>query len=385
MEKYKSLYLRELQDIVRDKSLLDNLNKLSNDQLEQILKILNNPVPKPTYLLSGVRKFGYYKHKKLDKYIYILYDQHTSDGICRKNKQRKLYTHTDTASDWILQAIASNSIAVNKNKNSSVIDIFIETRDISGKFERQNIIPGMYGLHNISSKLYYCLHPNRSTDMCQYKNIRSHWVDVRHNFRLDYIMWKLRNIIITNRGSLTKKEYDYIEYNIFRNPIEYIEKVMRLPRIKKQLDNIKDNEITSKLKNFIFSMLQTAKITYDINSKNKNRKDRIIDDMHMILTVHILTMDTYLLARLFRNFNVKGIKNSYPSAIKKSIIFAGGIHATNYELFLQQLGFEEVFSVGNFTSDFSDIVKYMNGDNPFSKNKESQCLDISKIPEPLFT
>ena len=132
-------------------------------------------------------------------------------------------------------------------------------------------------------------------------------------------------------------------------------------------------------------MLQNSKIAYDKNSKNKARKDRKLDDFYMILMTHILIMDIYLLARLFRTFNVDSKdKRKHPSNVQNAIIFAGGIHATNYEIFLQQVGFEEVYSVGNFRSDFNDVARYMNGDPPFRSDKEHQCLDISNMPNPLF-
>ena len=95
-------------------------------------------------------------------------------------------------------------------------------------------------------------------------------------------------------------------------------------------------------------------------------------------------MDIYLLSRLFRSFNVENI--SHPYTLDNAIIFAGGIHTTTYEIFLQRLGFDEVYAKGNFESNYDDITEYLSGSNKKKYlNKEIQCLDINDLPRPLFS
>ena len=75
-------------------------------------------------------------------------------------------------------------------------------------------------------------------------------------------------------------------------------------------------------------------------------------------------MDVYMLARMFKKFNVSG---SYdPEYAKNIIVYAGAAHVLFYRQFLLSNGF---------------IEKY---NKQYTKKSKRSCLDLSDMPQPLF-
>ncbi len=382
MSQYDQYYLRELQEIT-SKSLKD-LDKMTPKELDELWDIVRK-VPttqlKNRAYISGVRKIGYYKHNTLNKKIYLLYDMHNNRGVCTSATDT-----TVSVSKWIMNIIRKNE----SEPNPKYIDVFLEVGSPNSKYKNENmVIPGMHDLTNMMILLSICIHRN---DKCPYKYLRSHWVDIRSQFKTFDNFLHYRNEIVncirtcsTTKctPNMIKTTCKYDDKFIIDNPISYLNKIFKLPRIKKQLNNIKNDKIVKELKEYMNDIFLDAKCEYEqrIKKASGNYYDIMVAKFFLLATITISIMDIYLLSRLFRTFNISRGSN-HPKVIENVIIYAGGIHSTTYEKFFQRLGFDEVFSVGNFTSIYDDVEDYIQGISPYKY--QNQCLDITNLPTPLF-
>jgi len=86
-----------------------------------------------------------------------------------------------------------------------------------------------------------------------------------------------------------------------------------------------------------------------------------------------LEADTYALARVFKNFDMKDMEKAYtgatdqPSKAHNIIIYTGDLHAQTYRKFLDSIGFTQIARSG--ISSFENIT----------------CLNMKTIPQPFFS
>jgi hypothetical protein len=87
-----------------------------------------------------------------------------------------------------------------------------------------------------------------------------------------------------------------------------------------------------------------------------------------------LLADTYALARIFKNFDMRDMKKKaytgatdQPSNAHNIIIYAGDFHSETYRKFLNSINFEQIARSG--ISSFENIT----------------CLNMKKIPQPFFS
>jgi hypothetical protein len=92
--------------------------------------------------------------------------------------------------------------------------------------------------------------------------------------------------------------------------------------------------------------------------------------------------DAYLLARVFKNFNMSEMeKKAYKGATDQPIhanniiIYCGNTHANKYRNFLELIGFEEIEHAGDLTEDPAYPIP----------NTPKNCLDMKKIKQPFFS
>lgn len=92
--------------------------------------------------------------------------------------------------------------------------------------------------------------------------------------------------------------------------------------------------------------------------------------------------DVYLLARMFKNFDMsdmekKTYKNSTDQPIHANniIIYCGNMHAIKYREFLSSIGFNDIDHAGNLTEDIKKQIP----------NTPKNCLDMRNIKQPLFS
>jgi len=100
--------------------------------------------------------------------------------------------------------------------------------------------------------------------------------------------------------------------------------------------------------------------------------DKLYEDYFYVASAaFVFFMDIYVLARMFKKFDVS---NSYdPEYAKNIIMYAGASHSYFCRQFLLDLGYTE-----KYHKKYDKI-----GLQPTAENKS--CLDISDIPQPLFS
>jgi len=207
----------------------------------------------------------------------------------------------------------------------------------------------------------------KSDKVCQ--TSRFHYTDIRNTFKSDdeYNGWYIFTKGYLRNDSVWEQK-DIPIITRFINNLELDDSVMNV-RILKQFDNILDEKIKFKLisrfqackkslKKYIPSMNPSNILKIDGGKFNLKKFD---DDKFM--QYEMCYMDYYLMARSFRNYN-QTQKYSRPSY--NNVIYAGDEHIDNYINILTSLGFKMGF-------------KYNEDDAGLN-----QCIDISKMEQPMF-
>ena len=117
-----------------------------------------------------------------------------------------------------------------------------------------------------------------------------------------------------------------------------------------------------------------------IFNKNQRNTRYFFYELNTILSffgdIGCLFTDSYLLARIFKTFNLDS-KDNMPETPKNCITYAGERHAENYRIFLEK-----------YIDDFVKVDQAFNNDCPTSRvNKSGEyqcCLDLSNFSQPLF-
>lgn len=294
------------------------------------------------------------EHKLQNRHFYIFGDEHIKKHKCNN-------------------AIHIADFLENLESLDKPIDIFIEIEYDSPKFQRSEPLPGQY-IYDIYHKFKNSLSYNKVYS--KYRNIRFHYADIRnysdqvndlHIYSIKLykdIRKRMQNIYKYDTSIEYQNETLKILCEIMndinsRNLFPLVnDKIMIESKINKQLENIIDTNIHSKIKDFfidklnkyIFSWEEFSMYAIDI-FENYPITDKIIPLAELIdkLSLYIMTiMDFYLISRSFRYSN-------------NVIIYAGESHAEVYRDLLKFLGFDQI----NITKNCS------------------QCLDVS-VFEPFF-
>jgi len=164
--------------------------------------------------------------------------------------------------------------------------------------------------------------------------------------------------------------------------------------IKKELSKIVENRanLISAFDAFFYHEISKTNIHRIKLSANKLLNYQTIshDELNYALRVFLedtllpisCFADAYLLARVFKNFNMdkmdeKAYKGAthQPKRAHNIIIYAGDAHCHNYRNFLSYIGFTEIDSTG---------INLQNPD-PYSDNIPNNCLDMRNIQQPFFS
>lgn len=278
---------------------------------------------------------------------------------------------------------------VDKRIKYEPIDFFLEVshpEDIDrdfGQFGIKNGTPldesNSY-LMDIRRALYNCF--QRSKTKCKDQQNRYHWSDSR--FRGIFREWlDFFDIYkdILRFGEMVKfilgKDAEKIvpimmeEANVLMNRTpDNIDELFKIAKIQKQLENIYDKELATKIKIYYTALFvekwsgvkKRFKIIYE---KFERGEDALQDALRVnveILFSLSLIMDAYVIARSFREFKTPG-KEGLP--LNNIIIYAGGKHIESMYIFLSSIG-----KVGQRSISFN------------SQAGDYQCL---KVELPLFS
>jgi hypothetical protein len=366
------------------KEILKNIEKKEKEDKEKeeekmLNKIINT---KWTYLSVPVIVSEHFS-AKYNKHIYIFGDYHDRNIRCPigSNKENTVY---------FLDLLKSFTILKNSDNTPKVIDYFFE---LAFKNKMRPFIKpfGEDYLRDVNELFDNCLQLKK--DLCQYKNVRMHYSDVRkikeikpfyelryyfnnlikyYNTREEIYKENLeqtqikKNDIINNLSDLSDKGIDYLIYISKSNKqLDNLE----FPDLKPLIKTYSENKMRVLFKNFNIDKVKNIFSLGDEmikgNFPNKKEIDMIETFYKQLLDLKAYLMDIYLFARMFRKFKKTETHSEPPTNI---VIYVGSWHAENYRKLLDLLG---------FTSKLSNLSK--------NKGKDFQCVNISKFVQPFFS
>ena len=383
---YDTKYLNNLStEFIRNK-----FQKIKHSHgLKRILNLyLMKPQIKKCNILTDVLSLSYHTSKEYNKNIYIFGENHKPEDKCSLNIKDKCNVY-----DFIMD----NILHIPK-----MIDVFLELPliDKNLQFYLPEIkSPGT--LDKFKINLLNCLNPIKN---CKYPNIRFHNTDIRQfetEKELPFIMKFIRDYFAIY-NTLDEKEINFekyhesvirlnntlkgineSEYNTllhFDNHeqlFQYLLNVYNKFKLQKQVDNISNQKVKDILLTFLYDNIKTINlktVEYKyIKIMSNMPLDKIPTDKqikiftkylnNILLALEIPFMDVYLLARMFRKF--KQIKYQNSNEPENIIIYVGNYHANNYRFILSKLNFKQEFITNSKSDEF--------------------CIDINKLPQPLFT
>jgi hypothetical protein len=313
---------------------------------------------------------------KYNKNVYVFGDIHVTNAKCPKHSNR------NNTIDFT-SLLGSLPYLKNPDGTFKTIDYFLEIGYRSKLFPKKgsDYYKGYWQeLFNVYKN---CLQVEK--DVCQYKNVRFHYSDIRHIPLLQNVMnyiWYLEDLESDNlKGA--KHRYNDIKWDqlqrVAMDVNKYLEDVkitgkinkqynkLQYPEVQKQLENSLEKDILNELR---VLTPEFVKSTRDVVDKNMKKIDTITRsqvsiNLRLILDGMSRLMDLYLIARMFRKFKkIEGKPSEPPTNI---IIYAGDFHAKNYRRFLDRLG---------FSSKSTASMKL---------NADYQCIDVSKFVQPFFS
>jgi len=153
-----------------------------------------------------------------------------------------------------------------------------------------------------------------------------------------------------------KKANDFFDF--VTNPHSFLRK-----RIKKQFDAIGNKQIRDTINKELVKCLDKYKKGIRHLVYKEPDRFKVLEVLWAVDDYEKCLMDFYLIARCFRSYDKK---EGYSRPGYNNIIYAGDIHVKNYVKILKMLEF------------------HVDTEMQSSEGKKYQCLDISKIRQPLF-
>jgi hypothetical protein len=365
--------------------------------------------------IGGPKSLSIHWHPGYKKIIYIFGERHDKTMDCDTfDKDADTYPIEDYLYDLMLST-------------DVFLDIYFELpfpdkNNISNRYEYYELQTERLG--QLFKKFINCLEYNsRHEDSCQLA--RSHYFDIRlissnpldlEESKID-IMWIFAMIIRYKRmprgkekaiflikllqrpkiinilSELIKEDkeaiYEFMKNQLIENRYikKELDKIVENPKLKNVIITYFSNEIRQYMSLHIDKIQELINIL--LNFLNGINPYNIVNDSIESLFFqmsHISTFfaDSYLLARVFKDFNMsqmyeKAYKGAtdQPNSAHNIIIYAGDVHAHTYRNFLFYLGFDEIDSSG------------INLENPdpklYLKIPPLNCLDMRKIKQPFFS
>jgi len=394
---------------------LENRNNKTNPGKKVLMELICNHyskrVKKPTAeFIGGPKNLTIHWHPVYQKIIYIFGEWHSDIMDCEIFKKDAV---TVPAEDYLYDLMLSTDV---------FLDIYFEFISYKGgEYISEPYINSR--TDELFKKFRKCLQYNtRSDASCQLARV--HYFDIRDSHikvneieenKID-ILWvrqQIKEILRDNSdnkgecvSSLKRllKKYPKIS-TLFRQLVQDdIQKVCEFmkkqltenPYIKKELDKINENpELKTDILRFYSELISTEirsiityikKYIFIILNYEKESIDVVFDSMKFISIMLVTTMsyfaDVYLLARMFKDFDMSEMeKKAYKGATDQPIranniiIYCGNLHAISYREFLESIGFNQIDHSGN--------LKERKG-NPVP-NTPKNCLDMRNIQQPLFS
>jgi len=339
----KKQYSAELLDELRPykKSLMKvaekNKNKKGRDIPSQIvINHFTKEYPRPKWLRGPVRVdylVGKTPHGIMR--VYNLYDVHDKPKKCGKGMMK--------ADQWIIDVLKSADVFV---------DVFVEAVIPSKTFFGRKYQPIDHRLNpgilaDFIKETGVCI---KQKKQCPAPNSRIHGADVR------VIGQSLQDQIEKAYPDKTGRKAGN---KAARRLIDMSVKILSSAKMQKETKDLPKCIYTKLIEYFAVDL---KKRLLHINKTSMSYKERV---EYLWKNIGKILMDVYLLGRLFKTFDTTK-ERGYPNRVHNAIIYSGGHHSRVYRNILEFCGFKVVFK------------------NKSEGGDEDQCVDISKMPYPLF-
>ena len=351
---YDSEFLKNIPSKEIKKTFLQISKKFKDGEngntvlMNLIYNTFKGEIPIVKYV-SGPMSITYQTSSKYDKKIYILGEYHGTAKQCSQIRQAKnkymdittyldkLFKNTDKFIDFYLED-----------------ELFREMKPLKTNF-----------IHRIRYFFDDCLNPKKR-HLCEYKTIRTHFVDSRRIGKGSYIKSSnpIESLITAYKNNLSLNEHkDTLKtlssLKSHENIADYIINVaVNIPVLLKEL---KKSELSLEfiIKTFREIIIKKYKETFKIKkwkSVKWGNKKKV--NMDLLIMIQSPIVDMYTISRMFKRFE----KTKYsPSKPRHIIYYAGDYHSAITREFLNTLGFN------------LKITRYMNLDN------WTRCLDMKGI------
>ena len=401
---YNTNILDNESQIVKNEFLkvsLKNRNKTGRKVLmELICNHYDETVQKPTaQFIGGPKTLSIHWHPVLQKIIYIFGEKHSNIMDCEKFKKDCV---TVPIEDYLYDLMLTTDV---------FLDIFFEINPyVGGEYSYNPYVEDRIG--ELFKKFKKCIQYNtRSDTSC--KLARVHYFDIRINYfteenKID-ILWVTKEL--TTYIYMTNKEACSSFKLLLKNNPKVITILKELLKDTKTVCKFMEKQLEENFhtKKELDKIIDNPKLKIAIlNFYKKLLSDEIIET-HKFFKIYILTLvnykkesddelfkaiektdfwlykaisyfaDVYLLARIFKNFDMsemekKAYKGSTDQPIHASniIIYCGDLHCYNYRNFLSSIGFKHINHTGDLTLDRKP-------------DKPLNCIDMRKIKQPFFS
>jgi hypothetical protein len=405
-----------------------NKNKDTKDTKGKVLmELLYNHYAKdkPTAdFIGGPKTLSIHWHPQYKKIIYIFGEEHSNTMDCEGFKTIETHSPiTVPIEDYLYDLMKSTDV---------FLDIYFEfpfytSDDFRLLPEKRSSNQRLFNLFNTFKK---CLiYDSRHKKSCRLA--RSHYFDIRHSSsnplnleqsKID-IVWVRSVLDLISKQSDRSKLVQIIKIflrksivtDILRNLTDenndniyqfMLSQLKENRYIKKELGKIVENHIhlISAFDTFFYYEITKTMMFYDdklvlnidkikrsVNTllDYKTTSDvELYDNLNVFLKaisdILVCFADAYLLARVFKDFNMsemdeKAYKGAthQPKRAHNIIIYAGDVHADNYRNFLSFVGFTEIDSYG---IDLDNPNPYLS-----IPNMPRNCLDMRNIKQTFFS
>ena len=404
-----------VQKEFRDVSL-ENTNNGRKVLMKLICNHYDEMIQKPTAeFIGGPKTLTVHWHPGYKKMIYIFGEWKHTNGItdCEKFKEdSKQDTNTILIEDYLYNLMLTTDV---------FLDIYFEFISYKkGENDYELYEPPGHRSHKIFNKFRKCLYYNtRSNVDCQLARV--HYFDIRLNDvkeddieedkinifwlrgELGYLIFKHGEKSIYYFKILLKKYpkiitlLEQLVQDDIKKVCEFMKKQLEEnPYIKKELGKIDNSELKTSILTF-YDKLMSEEVSKIIPVKLKKYILIIINykkelDSSLLVSMnyikfHFLNIisyfaDVYLLARMFKNFDMSDMENKayigssdQPIGAHNIVIHCRDSNANKYRHFLSSIGFNDIDHTGDLTEDISERIP----------NTPKNCLDMRRIKQPFFS
>lgn len=203
-----------------------------------------------------------------------------------------------------------------------------------------------------------------------------------------------------SKNHYTKKELDHLgedkldkEGISIKTRIErFIENeiLLELKTMIKKEDTSECTSCSSLINTLAQSIIDNILLPYRVWTKNKELIEDLLSLINLIIMVNASVIDAYLLARIFKKFDLNSEKpekrrsTDEPDEARNIIIYAGNKHCTTYRKFLTQHDFELLADIGEAELEYgkkpSNCVDMRSKDKVWWFNKWTMQPLFSKWP-----